>query len=243
MQVGFDGASNFPRSWTDANPLPINHDRLMDASRERLSAAAHSGIALEELIAARIFDSAHDFNQWEAHHAAIMRRIIRAGGADAQKSELLSAALALIHSKALFEYLRVSQVRDIDRFRLIKHFFQHSDYSRSVIYEHANYIRSAASYMCSSHVGLHLMLDDVFDQPLREYEQLYADYFRIYCDIAAAPDRESSRYMEPLLTSLKRRVTEWRTALLALAHSRSGIWRTPAELERRRTSRSGEHGA
>jgi hypothetical protein len=244
MHVGSDSVKGSERIWRgiDAGRSPINHERLMDASRDRLSAAARSGIPLEELIAARIFDSPRDFLQWESQHAGIMRRITDAGGVVAQKSELLSVALALIHNKALFEYMRTGKVRNTDRFHLIKHFFRNSDYSKSVVSEHGNYIRSAASYMCSSHVGVNVMLDDVFDQPLLQYEQLYGDYFRVYCGAVIAPGRESSQCMEPLLGSLKRQVSDWRHALLALAHSNSGIWRTPSELERRRNQKPGDRG-
>lgn len=170
-----------------------------------------------------------------------MRRIVVAGSADAQKCELLAASVNLIHRKALFEYLQSSHIRNLERIRLFEHFFSHADYQTSVISEHGNYLRSAASYMCSSHVGTHLMLDDIFDRPLLDYERLYAEYFRVYCDFMMIPGNDpSADCVRPLLVSLKRQVSDWRNALLALAQSRSGIWRTPAELLRKRSG-SSEH--
>jgi hypothetical protein len=212
----------------------IRYDDLMEASQQRLGAAAHSGIAAEELVAARIFDNPKDFGRWESHHAGLMRRIVVAGSSEAQKSELLIGSLGLIHRKALFEYLQTSHLRGRDRVRLFEYFFAHSDYTTAVVSEHGHYLRSAASYICSSHVGTHLMLDDIFDQPLLQYEQLYSEYFRVYCNFVTAPANDAAAdCVRPVLASLKRQVCDWRSALLALAHSRSGIWRTPTELLRK----------
>jgi hypothetical protein len=206
----------------------VTHRSLMDESERLLCAAAHCGQPIEELVAGRILDNVRDYRLWEDEHANIMRRIAIERSGEMQKCALLSASLALIHRKALFEYLRDREVRGKDRRRLLAHFFSRSDYERALVSEHGNYLRSAASYLCSSHVGRQLLLDDIFDQPLQQYETLYGDYFRAYCDsvLLAAKDSQSD-YVQPLLIPLKQQVNEWRDALQALAHSRSGTWRRP----------------
>lgn len=212
----------------EQSPPGLRYERLMEASERRLDAAMHSGIPTEELVACRIFDNPRDFGRWEAQHAGLMRRIVVAPGTVARKCELLTASLALIHRKALFEYLQAGGAKGRTRERLIEHFHATVDYRAAVISEHGNYLRSAASYMCSSHVGTQLLLDDIFGQPLLEYEQLYADYFRLYCDVIIAPAGDArAASMQPLLALLKRQVCAWRNALLALAHSSSGVWRAP----------------
>jgi hypothetical protein len=205
----------------------ITHRYLMDESERLICTAAHCGQPLEEMVATRILDNARDYRRWECEHANIMKRIADERSSTLQKCALLSASLALIHRKALFEYMRDCEVRGQDRRLLMAHFFSHSDYSRAVISEHGNYLRSAASFLCSSHVGRELLLDDIFDQPLQQYELLYADYFRAYCDCALQSLRPQNASVEPLLIPLKQQVNEWRQALLALAHSRSGTWRRP----------------
>lgn len=205
----------------------------MEASQARLTIAMHSGNPDEERIALRILDNPRDFSAWEQQHSGLMRQIAATGSPAAEKNELLAASLALIHRKALFEYLKTSAVRGEDRVRLVKNFFERSDYSKAIVAEHGNYIRSAASYMCSSHVGLAIMLDDVFDEPLSQYEQLYSDYFRVYCGLVVTTDRDEVQTLEPLAATLKREVNDFRHALIALAQSQSGVWRTPAELARR----------
>jgi hypothetical protein len=206
----------------------LTHRNLMDESERLLCAAAHCGQPIEELVASRILDNPHDYHCWENEHASIMRPIAMERSGEMQKCALLSASLALVHRKALFEYMRDREVRGTDRRRLMAHFFSRSDYSRALISEHGNYLRSAASYLCSSHLGRQLLLDEIFDEPLQQYEKLYGDYFRAYCDCALLADSDSqTSYMQPLLIPLKQQVNEWREALQALAHSRSGTWRRP----------------
>lgn len=206
----------------------ITHRYLMDESERLLCTAAHCGQPVEEMIAMRILDNVRDYHLWECEHASIMRRI-----ADERREmrniALLNASLGLIHRKALFEYMREGGIRGEDRRLLMEHFFARSEYRRAMVSEHGNYLRSAASYLCSSHLGRQLLVDDIFDEPLQQYELLYMQYFRAYCECALESQlRPGSAYVEPLLMPLKQQVNEWRQALQALAHSRSGTWRRPA---------------
>lgn len=207
---------------------PLSHDHLMDESERRLCIAAHCGMPIEEMIAGRVLDNATDFHRWQNEHAAIMRRIAIERHCEAQRSVLLSASMALIHRKALFEYLRDRRIRGDRRRRLMSLFFRQRDYESAMIIEHGNYLRSAASFLCSSHVGRQLLLDPVFDQPLMQYEEIYTDYFRAYCDSVLLPPTDPTAvFALPLARQLKQQVNEWRCALQALAISRSGTWRRP----------------
>ncbi len=139
---------------------------------------------------------------------------------------MLLAAFSLIHRKALFEYLRERGVRGNQRDTLIRHFFPQRDVEDSVRVEHAQYLRSAASYLCVGYLGRDLMFDALFAEPLAEYDEVYEAYFRAHCDrIIANPARLSAPLQ--IVSSMKDRVGEWRAALLALTHSQSGIWRRP----------------
>jgi len=72
------------------------------------------------------------------------------------------------------------------------------------------------------------MFDALFEDPLAEYEDLYASYFRTYCSTAlASTDNAVAQSMLPVVVELKAQVGEWRNALVALTHSQSGIWRRP----------------
>jgi hypothetical protein len=206
----------------------LSHDRLMEESQRRLANAALSGLPNEERVAARILDDARGYRRWEDEHATLMRRIAAERLPSVQKAQLLNIALSLIHRKALFEYLRDEQVRGNRREEIMAHFFSHRDYSSAVVGEHGRYMRSAASYFCSSYVGSHVMFDAVFETPLGEYEDLYASYFRTYCStVLATDDNVVAKSMLPVLGDLKGQIGEWRKALIALTHSQSGTWRRP----------------
>ena len=90
----------------------------------------------------------------------------------------------------------------------------------AVVSEHGRYVRSAASYLCSSHVGSHMMFDALFEAPLAEYEDLYASYFRTYCSACSrATTTRSRNRCCPWSSTSRRQVGEWRKALIALTHS------------------------
>lgn len=206
----------------------ISHDRLMEESQRLLSAAAFSGQPVEERVAARILDNPRDYRRWEDEHASLMRRIAAERLPTTQRATLLETSLALIHRKALFEYLRDQQIRGAARESLIGHFFTQRDYAAAVVGEHGRYLRSAASYWCSSYVGRNLMFDALFEQPLLEYEERYAQYFRSYCELVILPANDSKRpALQALLPLMKVDISEWRRALLALTQSQSGTWRRP----------------
>lgn len=206
----------------------LSHDRLMEESQRRLANAVASGQPSEERVATRLLDSTRDYSRWEDEHAMLMRRIAAERLPGVQKSQLLEISFSLIHRKALFEYLRDEQVRGIKRNEIMAHFFTNRDYTTAVVSEHGRYVRSAASYLCSSHVGLHVMFDALFETPLAEYEDVYASYFRTYCGCVLANDNDAiAKSMLPVLVDLKTQIGEWRKALVALTHSQSGVWRRP----------------
>jgi hypothetical protein len=204
----------------------LSHDRLMQASRDCLKRASRSEQPDAEIVAMRLTENPRAYQSWEDEHAALMRRVAAERLPAAQRESMLLAAFSLIHRKALFEYLREHGVRGSQRESLIRHFFPQRDVEDSVRAEHAQYLRSAASYLCVGYLGRDLMFDALFAQPLAEYEELYEAYFHAHCDrIIANPDRLSAP--PQLISSMKERVSEWRSALLALTHSQSGTWRRP----------------
>lgn len=219
----------FARGASTCDFRRLSHDRLMQESQRTLLNAVVSGEPDEEHIATRILDDTRVYRRWENEHATLMRRIAAERLPGVQKAQLLTISLSLIHRKALFEYLRQEHIRGIRREKIMSHFFSHRDYASAVVSEHGRYMHTAASYLCANHVGSKVMFDALFGSPLAEYEDLHASYFRTYCDVALASDRDAiAQSMLPVLLDLKAQVSEWRQALIALTRSQSGIWRRPA---------------
>jgi hypothetical protein len=204
----------------------LTEDRLMAASQKCLKDATKAGRGGAEVIAARLFESPKTYQVWENEHAAMMRTIAAERLPAAQREAMLATSFSLINRKALFEYMRERHVRGAQREALIQHFFPQRDFADSMRVEHLQYVRSAASYLCVSHVGRDLMFDTLFSEPLREYEDIYHEYFYAHCDQIVA-NATGLGIPTEMLSDMKHRVSEWRNALLALTQSQSGTWRRP----------------
>lgn len=191
-------------------------EELMSVSEAHLEQLARGKSGATVLVASRILDTPQEFRRWEGEHAQLMRGIAGLTRRALQVRSLLSATLGLLHRKALFEYMRDQQVPTHGRRRLIGHFHGHNDYVQTLLAEHGKYLRSAASFLCTSHIGSAYLQHAVFDEPLRAYVQLYNEYFRTYCDsVLASEGDESSENLQALLPYLKREVLETRNLLLA----------------------------
>jgi hypothetical protein len=190
----------------------ISHARLMRESTDRVQAALSSTDAGEQLIARRVFENPDAWGLWEREHSNLMRRVVDCG-ARMQVGELKQTQFRLLHGKALFQYLRQCSVRGRQRQRVVAHFRPGRSYESAIISEHGAYLRKACSLLCTSHLGSEVVRDPAFLDPMQRYEELYAEYFVLYCTslIAASGEAESQRALLPLL---KQQLQEYRLAIL-----------------------------
>jgi hypothetical protein len=202
----------------------ITHARLMEESESRIENAARAGTPTQVLIARRMLDDLQAYRRWEAEHDRLMRTVASERNRMGQLSALRSTAFSLIHRKALFEYLRDQKVTGRKRHDVFKLVYGDRDYAQSVVQEHGNYLRSASSWMCSSHLGLWVLSDGAFEAPLARYEQLYTDYLRAFVDSALeyGPDA-SSASMRTLLPYLKQQLSFHRHAILKMEDTPLGL--------------------
>jgi hypothetical protein len=198
-------------------------EQLMDASDRRLTRVAASGAGADKLVAERIIGCQSEFEGWEREHSRLMQRVAAHGRPGRQRDALLGVAFELVHRKALFEYLRDKGIVGADREKLFAH-FRASDYPRSCVQEHANYLRSTASFLCVRAIGLGLLREPAFDLPLARYQVAYARYFEACCQTVL----EGTVPSGSSLAALKRGAEEIREELLGSPTSRSGTWRRPA---------------
>jgi hypothetical protein len=204
----------------------ITHARLMEESEHRIEFAAREGSPSQALIARRMLDDLQAYRRWEAEHDRLMRGIANERNRMGQLSALRSAAFALIHRKALFEYLRDQNITGRKRHDVFRLVYGDRDYAKSVVAEHGNYLRSASSWICSSHLGLWVLSDGAFESPIARYEQLYADYLRAFIDSAIeyGPDA-STASMKTLLPYLKQQLTQHRRTILRMEDTPIGLQR------------------
>ncbi len=190
---------------------------LMEASESRLGTAARHGTPREQLVASRLRDNPRDYRRWELEHSQLLDRVVRVPRLALQSQALLNTGFSLLHRKALFELLRSGAVRSWQRRQLIAHFHGGHSYTQAMVAEHGTYLRSTASLLCIEHIGATALTHPAFGDPLRSYEQAYAEYFRSYCRCAIAPRLTADDDSESeLLPDLKRELLAQRTRLLAL---------------------------
>ena len=191
----------------------------MEESESRVEMTANSLAPTDILVAQRILVRPMEFTRWAAHHDHLMRTVSSHGQLTRQMVALRAAAFTLVHRKALFEYLRQRQLTGAKRKRLLAVFYGCADYTNAVLAEHGNYVRCSSSYLCTQHLGEHLMHDPALDEPLALYEEWYAEYFHAFCDVELAVSEEEKQAclaQESLKPMLKYRVTEARKAILAM---------------------------
>jgi len=209
----------------------ISHERLMRESTDRVEAALRSSDDSEQLIARRISESPVMWQRWESEHSTLMRQLASCGVRHAQVAALKQTTFRLLHGKALFQYLQHSEVRGSERAQVIAHFRPGRSYEAALIAEHGAYLRKACSHLCTSHLGSEVVQDPAFLDPMQRYEELYTEYFDIYCSALIEGD-ESSGSQRALLPLLKQQLHEYRLAIVA-PRAAQPFLRREAELRRR----------
>jgi hypothetical protein len=192
----------------------VDHKRLMRESTDRVQIALYGADPNEQLVASRLLESPSAFRTWESEHSGLMLEIANPSFKRTQAALLKKATLRLIHRKALFEYLRDEQIRGNVRRRIIASFHPTQDYTRSVIAEHGLYLRKACSFMCTSHVGSNVVRDPGFFDPMTRYQELYAEYFQLFCRTHFGTDSADIEPQVELLPLLKHQLEECRVAIM-----------------------------
>jgi hypothetical protein len=191
----------------------ISHAKLMRESNDCVRAALRSSDRQEQLIAHRILENPSIWTQWEQEHSSLMRQLANCGVRPAQVAALKHATLRLVHGKALFEHLRSDGIRGSQRTLVMAHFRPGRSYDNAVVSEHNVYLKKSCSYLCAQHLGIEVVQDPAFIDPIPRYEELYAEYFAMYCDSVVQADEANSE-QRALLPLLKRQLSEYRWAIL-----------------------------
>jgi hypothetical protein len=184
--------------------------------------AAGSSSPEDRLVTLRLLPHPAEYTRWGAHHDQLMRPVSAPRRLSQQIVALRATAIALVHRKALSEYLRSRRPAEAKRRRLLALFHRCRNYGHALLAEHGNYVRCSSSYLCTQHLAEHLMHDPALNAPLRLYEEWYRDYFQAYCDLELAETEEEKAAclaQECLLALLKHRVTKARRAILAMPPS------------------------
>ncbi len=204
----------------------LSHVRLMRLSTERVEAALKYGESSEQLLARRIMESAASWDHWERAHSDLMRRVA-SSPARLQVEELKQTTLRLLHGKALFQQLRRAELRGEQRVRLMAHFRPGRSFEAAMIAEHGEYLRKALSFLCTNHLGAEVVGDPAFIDPMQRYEELYCEYFDLYCR-SLLSIRDGAESQSALLPLLKHELGVQRAAVLDPRRAQSFLRREAA---------------
>ena len=192
-------------------------DRLMRASHAHVEATARDDSQENQILAMRLIEHPGTYSEWENRHSQLMQRVCQPTRLRAQMVRMRETTLALVHRRAVFEYLRDRKITGGKRHQYIALFYGSRDYASSVVTEHGHYMRSWISASCTRVIGSELLRDPAFDAPLTAYEQWYGEYFRVFCDLQLATTETVSTACErDLLPMLKERAAVARERLVRL---------------------------
>jgi hypothetical protein len=203
------------------------HAQLMEESELRVAMSAYAR-SPADLVTRRLLHCRELYGRWQAEHDRLMRGVSEQARLPHQVAALRATAFALVHRRAMFEYLRDVRPTGSKRRRLFTLFHCCRDYTSAVLAEHSSYVRCSSSYLCTHHLGEHLMHDAAFAEPLQLYEEFYGEYFRTFCDVELAEtdaEKEAAKLPEALRPMLKRRLSEARQAILAMPQTPEKEWR------------------
>ncbi|HTY93161.1 MAG TPA: hypothetical protein VMC02_04700 [Steroidobacteraceae bacterium] len=195
----------------------LRHDRLMRVSHSHVAATARDDGHEQQQLVQRLMQEPCTYTQWENRHSQLMQQVCRPRRLRAQIVCMRALTLSLIHRRAVFEYLRDGRITGEKRHRYIALFYGARDYANAPILEHARYTRSWVSASCSRFIGAQLLHDPAFEAPMAEYEQKFAQYFRLYCELQlATPQDAGAACGTALLPMLKESAREARERLIRL---------------------------
>lgn len=192
-------------------------DRLMRVSHAHVEATARDDSQENQILAMRLIEHPGTYSDWEQRHSQLMQRVCQPTRLRAQMVRMRETTLALIHRRAVFEYMRDRKITGGKRHQYIALFYGARDYASSMVLEHGHYLRSWVSDSCSRYIGSEILRDPAFAAPLAAYEQWYTEYFRVFCDLQLATSETVSTACErALLPFLKERANLARERLLSL---------------------------
>lgn len=148
-------------------------DRMMECSQEQLSDIAKNGEKHQMQVIQRVLESPRSRRHWEGAHCQLLRSIVDAEDPSRQARQVRRIALAMIHRKAPFEYLRDRRVSGAARERFFSVVYGWNDFTSSVLNEHRNYLEACASYYCVDRFCAESSM-----RALLSYERRYAVYLR-----------------------------------------------------------------
>jgi hypothetical protein len=191
--------------------------RMLECSELRISEIARVEHGHRKLVASRVLESTYTFRQWDDSHTQLIRGIVAEHKTDRQLLAIKRVALAMIHLKAPFEYLRDQRVQGAERHRFFNDLYGGRDFASAVVQEHRNYVTSYCSYLCIDRFCSPDTMNHIVD-----YEKSYTNYWRSRTACLTGTRQSSNREAQfELLLCIREELQKSRERVLDAAPNRA----------------------
>lgn len=163
------------------------HQKLMDESEYALHDASDSSRPRVSRIANTVIQDSRTYRLWESRHADLLLPVAKHSSRTRQIVALRDADVQLVHRRALFNFIRASELRGEERRHLFRIFHSTLDYENAVLAEHRQYMLAESSHISANHL-IKVMSDPNSKALLSQYEKLYTRYFEMKCYVAGMGD-------------------------------------------------------
>jgi hypothetical protein len=153
------------------------------------------------------------YSLWRVRHEASMHGVAAHKRRDLQILKLRAVAVEQVHRTALVRYLHDHQITGTAREHTLREFYGVLDTKRASIAEHRNYLVAASTQLCTADL-LDLTGDDKGLDLIRGYENLYGQYFSMFCDKARAARVRKPYVLGSLLPEAKTSAERLRDRIL-----------------------------
>lgn len=171
----------------------------MDESEYALRQACDSSSQRVSRIVNTIVGDSQIYKYWESNHADLLLPVAEQNNKKRQILALRKLEVQLVHRRALFNLIRDQHIRGKARQKLFRLFRATRDYQDAVIAEHQQYMIAMSSRVSTDHL-IDVMHDVDSKRLVQEYEESYAEYFKLKCFLAIT---EESYFIELVQMTMK----------------------------------------
>jgi len=214
--------------------LARRHRHLMDESEHALQMACESPSEQNSRISRHILNDDKVHSHWESQHAKILVPVAEHRRTSKQIVELRLMATRLVHGQAFVEYIRNHEIRGKQRERFLSRYYGPMDYRNAILSAHRCYVLSASSMVSANHL-IDVMYDPVSHRLLRQYGDVYRQYFELSSFSTNSDDEICAKALTPLIESARQQLRTIRHKLVTISpHKRCSEFEKQACLARSR---------
>ncbi len=182
-------------------------------SEQAISAYAESGSPAVRRICTQLLCEPTRYGHWHAGYEHRMKTVAAMRRRQRQVLALRALSLGQIHGSALVRHLRDDHVIGSARARTLGLFFGVADERNATLRAHRDYLLSATSQVCTTEL-LALANDVRGVQLLHDYENVFGQFFGVFCAVTRARQGDKPYLLAGLLPEVRLEAANLRRKIL-----------------------------